>query len=109
LLLTAIVAATTEALGIRTIGAVSVLAGTGVTTHAIGVAAVLQVMALEMARVSAIVLRRRETSLGSRSIGSRPGAGAAERRRGTRSSLGITEWGLQIISDSVARLSRAVE
>lgn len=71
LLATAIVAAT-EALVVRTIRAVSVLVGTGITAHTICVAAV-KAVALKVARVAAVatdVLRWRETALGSRGISS---------------------------------------
>lgn len=71
LLATAIVTAT-EALVVGTIRAVSVLVGTGIAAHTICVAAV-KAVALEVARVAAVatdVLRRWETALGSRGIGS---------------------------------------
>jgi hypothetical protein len=111
LLVTAIVAATAKALVVWAVRAVSVLAGTGITAHAIRVTAV-KTVALEVARVAAIatdVLRWRETALGSGGISSWSRAGTAEGRRGTRSSLGVTERRLQVISNGVARLAGAVE
>jgi hypothetical protein len=72
----------------------------------------VKTVALKVARVAAVatnVLRRRETALSSRGIGSWSRASSAKGRRGARSSLWITKRRLQVISDSVARLTRAVE